>query len=468
MLNSPCWTDLVELLPDLLDEKLFVEMLLDEITLCWLATRWAWWVTFCSSATSWGVVAASCYCHPLRWNLEWTVRWQDEEFKGASSLRSMIMKIQESLLNHLLTTIVSQSPDEVDLQSNCVVVVDHVLPIDVDDDVNSDVCLWNICRRLLLLRHLNCLVITVVLDAVVDVHLSSCCWACQSEVVVGDVNEDNDEQKGVVLNVVDQVRIQWSWCWCWPLPVQTFSREQLRWLCHRWPSCASHLCCSSSCSGDFLHCWLSNSDHCCWARYRDEHVKHSRAGPLLLSSVLSLSLTRCCCTYPHHPYGDVNRNVVPYGHVDVDIMLHKVDARQKMQLTRWPASTARWCCGSSWLLLMNPLMHSSKMVVCPLVHLDDLDADLGGDVESMSFDRTFCCRCRRATCCLLIVVAQSLLLVVVVQVVVVVQLLLSRCCWPLPDVRPCRRHSGCCAPWVQRACCEDVWDAKDCLLLCVR
>ena len=49
--------------------------------------------------------------------------------------------MQKSLLNHLLTTIVSQFPNEVCLQNNCVVVVDRVLTIDVDDDVNFDDCL---------------------------------------------------------------------------------------------------------------------------------------------------------------------------------------------------------------------------------------------------------------------------------------------------------------------------------------
>ena len=71
-------------------------------------------------------------------------------------------------------------------------------------------------------------------------------------------------------------------------------------------------------------------------------------------------------------------------------------------------------------------MYSSKMVVAPLVHLDDPDVDLGGDVESICFDRICCCRCRCATCCLLIhvVVGQSLLLVVVVAQF----FLFCRCC----------------------------------------
>ena len=40
----------------------------------------------------------------------------------------------------------------------------------------------------------------------------------------------------------------------------------------------------------------------------------------------------------------------------------------------------------TWLSLML----FSKMVVAPLVHLDDLDGNLDADVESIFFDRTCC------------------------------------------------------------------------------
>ena len=46
-----------------------------------------------------------------------------------------------------------------------------------------------------------------------------------------------------------------------------------------------------------------------------------------------------------------------------------------------------------WVFLLSNdlLMYYSKMVVAPLVHLDDLDVDLNANVESICFDRIRFC-----------------------------------------------------------------------------